>query len=61
MFRLESVGEVRCLHPATRHRQFPAGCESAALDRPSDAHRLDPPQEGVNDDLINIRYAFLTC
>ena len=19
-------GEVRCLHPATRHRQFPAGC-----------------------------------
>jgi hypothetical protein len=33
----------------------------AALDHPSDAHRLASPRQGVNGDLMKTRYAFLTC
>jgi hypothetical protein len=47
-------------HPETRHRQFPARCAPAALDHPSDAHRLAPLSMSVNGDLMNIRYALPT-
>ena len=45
----------------TKQGYLSALCAPAALDHPSDAHRLAPPREGVNDDFVNIRYAFLTC
>jgi hypothetical protein len=54
-------GRSRYWRRLTRHRQFPARCVPVALDRPSDAHRLASPREGVNGDLMNIRYVVPTC
>jgi hypothetical protein len=45
----------------TRRRQLAARCVPAALDRPSDAHRLASPARCVNGHFVNIRYPFLTC